>query len=131
MLTLRNISELKNVPTITPNTQVCVQHPKVGDPPLFSGKKEEFEGFLAGLNVVFALQQSIFPDDKTKIYHAYSFLQGSPCSALTPAISNEAMWDTINWTRSYSAFCQYLCKNYCDPDERQTAINKILSLKQI
>ena len=89
----------------------------MGDPPLFSGKKEELEGFLAGLNVVFALQRSIFPDDKTKMYHAYSFLRGSPRSALTPAISNEAVWDTTNWTGSYSAFCQYLRKNYGDPDE--------------
>ena len=49
------ISKLKNTTTAIPHTRVCIQHPKVGDPSLFSGKKEELEGFLAGLNVVFAL----------------------------------------------------------------------------
>ena len=106
------------------------KYPKVGDPPLFHGKKEELPGFLAGLGVVFSLQLSLFRTDRDKIMHAYTFTRGAVRNALTPAIMDERVWETTNWTRSYTIFTDYLRKNYGDPNERQTAIDKINSLKQ-
>ena len=65
------------------------KYPKVGDPPLFHGKKEELPGFLAGLGVVFSLQSSLFRTDRDKIMHAYTFTRGAVRNALTPAIMDE------------------------------------------
>ena len=97
---------------------------KVGDPPLFHGKKEELPGFLAGLNVIFALQHSLWASDRDKIMHAYTFMRGPPQNALTPAIIDERVWAITNWTRSYTAFTDYLRMTYGDPNERQTALDK-------
>jgi len=100
----------------------------VGDPTLFHGKKEEL--FLAGLGVIFTLQASLFSSDRDKIMHAFNFIRGPPRNALTPAIIDQRVWDVTNWTRSYMTFTDYLKKNYGDPNERQTAIDKINSLRQ-
>ena len=105
--------------------------PKVGDPSLFHGKKEELPGFLAGLGVIFTLQASLFRSDRDRIMYAFTFIRGPPRNALTPAIIDQRIWDVTNWTRSYTTFTDHLKKNYGDPNERQTAIDKINSLRQM
>ena len=106
------------------------RYPKVGDPPFFTGKKEELPGYLASLHVLFNMQPGLFRTDRQKILHAFSFTKGSVRNALVPVVSSEAVWDSTNWTQSFSAFSDYLQRNYGNPNKKQTAINKLQALKQ-
>ena len=106
------------------------RYPKVGDPPYFTGKKEDLPGFLAGLRVVFQMQPGLYRTDRQKILHAFSFTKSPVRNALTPAIADDEIWDRTDWTRSFSAFSNYLERNYGDPNVKVTASNKIQALKQ-
>ena len=106
------------------------RYAKVGDPPLFTGKKEDLPGFLAGLAVIFEMQSGLFRTEKQKIFHAFSFTRAPVRNALVPAITNEGIWNTTDWTRSFSAFSDYLQRNYGDPNAKVTASNKIQALRQ-
>lgn len=103
------------------------REPKVKDPETFDGKRDSLKGFLTQCQIVFDLQSTRFESDSIRIKYVVSLLRGTPLNAVRPYVLLE---DKPDWMISYSAFTNWLLRNYGDPDEKGTAERRLQSLTQ-
>ena len=111
----------------TPGPGSTPKEPKAPDPDTFSGQSHTLRPFLTEVSVVFGLQPSRFPNDRTKVTYMISLFRGSAILAIAPYLTMEYQPSFLS---SYPEFVQYLKTNYGDPDERGTAKRKIEALRQ-
>ncbi|KAE8263680.1 hypothetical protein A4X09_0g7165, partial [Tilletia walkeri] len=107
-----------------------VKEPKVASPETFHGRnKTKLAHFLLGLNIVLQTQASRFPDDKTKITYAISFLRDEAMSWIEPFANKEPI-DQPDFMKDFRLFVKELKTIFGDPDEVATAERQIRSLRQ-
>ena len=123
LLTQSIISQ--NRPTATP--QPHPREPKIKDPETFSGQRDTLTAFLTECELIFELQPSRFPDDRTKVGYLISLLRGTPLLAVRPLLQEIPRPFILE---DVVLFVEYLKTNYGDPDERGTARRKLKALRQ-
>jgi hypothetical protein len=104
-----------------------VKEPKVKDPETFNGQRDQLNSFLTECTLVFELQPSRFPDDKTKVNYMISLLRGTALMAIRPHLSGIIR---PLFLQIYDDFVAYLKTNFGDPDEKGTARRKLKVLRQ-
>lgn len=104
-----------------------VREPKVKDPETFSGQREQLNAFLTECTLVFELQPSRFPDDRTKVNYMISLLRGTALMAIRPHLTAAIRPRFLN---DYDEFVLHMSTNFGDPDERGTARRKLKALRQ-
>ena len=100
------------------------KHP---DPPEFSGKQEDLEGFKFKLQQKLLMNEDWFPLERSKVGYAFSRLVDKAMTQLLPRVSkpdNPAA--ILNIDQFYAA----LELSFGDPDRKNTAQKKIANLKQ-
>ena len=101
---------------------------KAADPERFTGDRAETEGFICAIKLVIAIQPGSFPDERTKILYALSFMAGG--SAHTWAQNEtESIITNTSTTDSLEEFLKCLEKAFGDPDHARTARTRLHDLK--
>jgi hypothetical protein len=101
------------------------REPKVNPPDQFFGEKEKMETFLAQLQLSFQLQSSRFPDDKTKILFAVSYMKGTAFNWALPYIQTDHTLLT-----NYEEFLNNFRATFSDINRPRQAARELLDLKQ-
>jgi len=106
------------------------KEPKVASPETFHGRnKAKLAHFLLGLNIVFSTQPMRYPDEKTKISYAISFLRDDAMAWIEP-FANKPIYDQPDFMKNFDLFVKELKTIFGDPDEVATAERQIRSLRQ-
>ena len=88
----------------------------------------ETEGFIHAIKLPIAIQPKFFPDERTKILYALSFMTGG--SAHTWAQNEtETIITNTSTTDSLEEFLNCLEKAFGDPDRARTACTRLHDLK--
>ena len=116
----------RSVQTSTSTSEA--KEPKIKDPETYHGSRDGLNAFITECQLVFELQPSRFPDDRTKVSYMISLLRGTPLLAIRPLLETTPRQSMFE---DNSLFVKYLRLNYGDPDERGTARRKLDSLRQI
>lgn len=96
-------------------------------PPEYDGKdRKECHTYISHLKHFIAGNYQLFPDGRSKVTFAVSFLRGRAFSWFDPYLSKPA--EPIN--ADFDLFCQELIKNLGDPDRHRTLTRELLNLKQ-
>jgi hypothetical protein len=103
------------------------KEPKIKDPETFNGQRDQLNAFLTECTLVFELQPSRFPDDRTKINYMISLLRGTALMAIRPHLSGVVR---PLFLQVYDDFVAYLKTNFGDPNEKGTARRKLKALRQ-
>jgi hypothetical protein len=69
--------DLNNLTRTTSTTQPK-KEPKIAPPPVFTGKREDCKSFLSHCLLVFGSNPTTYPDDRSKIRYALSYLAENP-----------------------------------------------------
>lgn len=125
LLTRSIVERDRNSPSVAVPTRA--PEPKVKDPETFSGLRSGLNAFVTECELVFELQPSRFPDDRTKVSYMISLLRGMPLAAIRPQLS---MYPRPAMLDNHGLFMAYLRTNYGDPDERGTARRNLKALVQ-
>ena len=101
---------------------------KAADPEKFSGERADTEGFIHAVRLSIAMQPGSFPDERTKILYALSFMTGG--SAQTWAHNKtEAVINGTYSISTFNAFSRRVEDAFGDPDLSRTAHAKLHDLK--
>jgi hypothetical protein len=101
---------------------------KAADPERFSGNRADTEGFIRALKLAIAVQPGSFPDERTKILYALSFMTGG--SAQTWAYNEtEAVINGESTFQTFEDFARRVEEAFGDPDRARTARTKLHHLK--
>lgn len=73
--TREELNALKDNAGSTPHK---AREPKIAAPPVFTGKREDCKAFLSHCSLVFGSNPTMYPDDRTKIRYALSYLSDNP-----------------------------------------------------
>jgi hypothetical protein len=65
-----------NIPAPAPAPAPAGRPPKAADPEVFSGDRKKADTFLRAVALNIAIQPNSFPDDRTRILYALSWMQG-------------------------------------------------------
>ena len=124
-------AEIQPTEAVTQSTHVphypssVGREPKVNPPDQFFGEKEKMETFLAQLQLSFQLQSSCFPDDKTKILFAVSYMKGTAFNWALPYIQADHTLLT-----NYEEFLSNFRATFGDINRPRQAARELLDLKQ-
>lgn len=105
-------------------------------PDTFSGGARELERFLSQCQVYFALKQSKFPNQSTKIFWASGLLRGSAADWFTPKVNDYARGPTgmssatKEFFAHYNNFVNELRQLYSTRDLQRSSIRQLENLKQ-
>jgi hypothetical protein len=107
---------------------------KGADPPLFTGKQSELEGWITACRIRFAGQPSKFNTKEKKVVHATSFLRGYPMSWFQPTVnaySTRAPGEEppVEF-QSFETFAQSLRDLFGDPNLQRNAETAIRFIQQ-
>jgi hypothetical protein len=103
------------------------KEPKVKDPETFNGQRDLLNAFITECTLIFELQPSRFPNDRTMIGYMVALLRGTALMAVRPHLVAEIR---PVFLQSYVSFIDYLKTNFGDPDEKGTARRRIKGLRQ-
>lgn len=124
----KNLEEAQQATPIAPAIPMAhhrsAKHP---DPPEFSGKQDDLEGFKFKLQQKLLMNEDWFPLERSKVGYAFSRLVDKAMTQLLPRVSktdNPAA--ILNMDQFYAA----LELSFGDPDRKNTAQKKIANLKQ-
>ena len=108
------------------------QEPKMAEPPMFSGNREDVIPFLSKCRLKFEGQPSTFPNDRIKVMYAASRLEGPAFAWFTPL--NERLNDPTQpgppELESFDSFADHLKLLYGDPNLHENAERNIRRLRQ-
>ena len=108
------------------------QEPKMAEPPMFNGNREDIIPFLSKCRLKFEGQPSTFPNDRIKIMYAASRLEGPAFAWFTPL--NERLNDPAQLgppeLESFDSFADTLKLLYGDPNLHENAERHIRRLRQ-
>lgn len=104
------------------------KEPKIKDPETFNGTRDQLNAFITECMLVFELQPSRFPDDRTRVGYMVSLLRGTALMAVRPHLSATTR---PLFLLQYTNFVEYLKTNFGDPDEKGTARRKLKALRQV
>jgi RNase H-like domain found in reverse transcriptase/Reverse transcriptase (RNA-dependent DNA polymerase)/Integrase zinc binding domain/Ty3 transposon capsid-like protein/Chromo (CHRromatin Organisation MOdifier) domain len=100
--------------------------PRISDPEHFDGKRHLLKNFISQLRLVIFGQPSRYPNERSKVMFAASFLRGSAFSWFQPFLS-------MNQTPvldDFELFIKRLEETYGDPDEIANAERRLCVLRQ-
>ena len=117
------------ISSLSPEVHQPSRDPDVQTPDTFSGNRENLNGFLTQVQLLFDLQPRRFITDKVKISYMVAKFRGTPLNALRPYIELPES-SRPEWLNDYHQFIFYMKRNYGDPDEEGTAERKLNSLVQ-
>ena len=106
---------------------VQVKEPKVLDPEIFYGQRNKLTSFLTECEINFSVQSSRFTSDSVKINYMISFLRDSPLLAIRPYLGRA---EKPEFLVENPKFIDYLKSNFGDPDEKESAVRRLNSLRQ-
>ena len=122
------LSAVHPVTTPAPTTPSPHRHIKVADPERFSGDRAETEGFIRAIRLAIAVQPESFPDERTKILYALSFMTGGSAQ-IWAHNETEAVITGTSSVGSFEDFSRRVEEAFGDPDRAQTARTKLHDLK--
>lgn len=123
------VAVAQNITFPTPPSAPPASRPiKAADPEKFSGDRADTEGFIRAVRLSIAVQPGSFPDERTKILYALSFMTGG--SAQTWAHNEtEAVINGTSSISTFDAFARRVEDAFGDPDFARTARTKLHDLK--
>jgi hypothetical protein len=101
---------------------------KAADPEKFSGDRAEAEGFIRALRLAIAVQPGSFPDERTKILYALSFMTGGSAQ-IWAHNETEAVINGESILQTFEDFAKRVEEAFGDPDRARTARTKLHHLK--
>lgn len=104
------------------------KEPHVADPDKYHGARNKLDDFLAQVTLVIEVQPSRFPNDKSKILYAGSYLRES-AGAWFRSVMNMKTKPAFYF--SFDLFCKEMANVFGDPDQMRTAERDIRKLKQV
>ena len=122
------LSAANHTPTPAPTNLSSHRHIKVADPEKFSGERSETEGFIRAVKLVIAVQPESFPDERTKILYALSFMMGGSAQIWAHNETAAVIRDNSS-TGSFEDFTKRVEETFGDPDCTQAARTKLHDLK--
>ena len=121
----RHLSEVPTVLTSTTNSRSS--EPKVANPEYYQGQRNKLSTFITQVAMVIALQPSRFPNEKSKVLYAGSYLRDTAFLWFQP-------WVTAtpppSFMTDFQEFCHELRRTFGDPDEVATAERHLYTLRQ-
>ena len=122
------LSAAHHITTPAPTTPSSHCHIKVADPEKFSGDHAETEGFIRAIRLAIAVQPESFPDERTKILYALSFMMGGSAQ-IWAHNKTEAVISGTSSIGFFEEFSRCVEEAFGDPDRAQTACTKLHDLK--
>jgi hypothetical protein len=116
---------LSSIPNISSARSV-----KAADPKKFNGDRAETEEFVRAVKLAIAIQPGSFPDERTKLLYALSFMSGGTAQVWA---HNETE-TIINGTSSITTFEEFTRRveeTFGDPDRSRTARTKLHNFKMM
>ena len=98
---------------------------KVPHVPMFSGTRSEYEGFKLNMMYKMRKDEPHFPSDEDKILYAFGRTEGKAQATILPWYNN-----TPQPGKTWVAFWDFLDSRYTDHQQKQNALQKLLSAKQ-
>ena len=124
---------LRDLYTRQPNGNATSANPSpalsrhLNKPPEFDGKDKSFcSTFLSHLRLYISGNPALFPDERSKIVFAASYLRGSAFTWFEPHLQRED--DSL--LRSFNFFANELQRNLGDPDQERTVTRQLQALTQ-
>jgi Retrotransposon gag protein/Zinc knuckle len=122
------VAVAQNISIPTPPNPPTSRSIKAADPEKFSGDRSDTEGFIRAVRLSIAVQPGSFPDERTKILYALSFMTGG--SAQTWAHNEtETVINGTSPISTFDAFARRVEEAFGDPDFARTARTKLHDLK--
>src|SRR3979490_1712094 len=103
---------------------------KAADPEKFSGDRADTEGFIHAVKLSIAIQLGSFPDDKTKMLYALSFMSGGSVAIWAHNIT-QAIIDGTSLITTFDEFTKQVEEAFGDPDRARTACTKLHDLRMM
>jgi hypothetical protein len=123
------VAAVQQLPPAPPTISSSHRPIKAADPERFSGDRAETEGFIRAIRLSIAVQPGSFPDERTKVLYALSFMTGGSAQVWayneTEAVINRRSIGT------FEDFAQRVQDAFGDPDRSRTARTKLHSLTMI
>jgi len=104
--------------------------PKISQPQYFNGDRKNINEFLTQLKMVFSLQASRFPTEKSKVIYACSYLRNSAFTWAQPMLETLNSPMEESHLNSFQEFSEKLRSAFGDPDPIATAQRELYKLKQ-
>jgi Retrotransposon gag protein/Zinc knuckle len=101
---------------------------KAADPDKFSGDRGETEGFIRALKLAVAVRPGSFPDERTKLLYALSFMTGGSAQ-IWAHNETEAILNGTSSIMTFEDFTKRVEEAFGDPDRASTARTKLHNLK--
>jgi len=119
----------QNIPSPMPvNSTHSTRKIKAAVPDKFNGDRAAMEGFVRAVKLSIAVQPDSFPDERTKILYALSFMTAG--TAQTWATNKtEAVIDGSSSIETFEEFIKQVEEAFGDPDLARTACTKLHNLK--
>jgi len=114
-----------HIPPPTPPSHRSI---KAADPEKFSGDRADTEGFIRAVKLSIAIQPGSFPDNKTKMLYALSFMSGGS-AAIWAHNKTQAIIDGTSLITTFDEFTKQVEEAFGDPDRARTARTKLHDLK--
>jgi hypothetical protein len=123
------VAATQQISTPTPPTIPSSHRPiKAADPERFSGDRAETEGFIRSIKLAIAVQPGSFPDERTKILYALSFMTGGSAQ-IWAHNETEAVINGTSTIQTFEAFARRVGEAFGDSDLARTARTKLHNLK--
>jgi hypothetical protein len=123
------VAAAQQIATPAPPTIPSSHRPiKAADPEKFSGDRAETEGFIRAIKLAIAVQPGSFPDERTKILYALSFMT-SGSAQIWAHNETEAVINGSSTIQTFEAFARRVQEAFGDPDLARTARTKLHNLK--
>jgi Zinc knuckle len=111
-----------------PHNTPSIRTIKAADPERFSGNRAETEGFIRALRLSIAIQPECFPDERTKLLYALSFMTGGSAQ-IWAHNQTEAIISGTSYISSLDEFIDQVEEIFGDPDRATTARTKLHNLR--
>jgi hypothetical protein len=104
--------------------------PKISQPQYFSGDRKHITEFITQLKMVFSLQASRFPTEKSKVIYACSYLRNSAFTWAQPMLETLNSSFEDSHLNNFQDFSEKLRAAFGDPDPIATAQRQLYKLTQ-
>ena len=108
----------------TPKGLIYTSGPKTKDPDTFTGKSTNLRAYINQITFAIEVRRDQFPDDRSQILYAHSFLRGNAESWSTTTLLDPDAPTTL------PTFLNELAAIFGDPDEDQSIQSDLLDLHQ-
>lgn len=113
---------------ISTQTSPSARPIKAADPTKFNGDRAATDGFLRAIKLAIAVQPNSFPDDRTKILYALSFMTDGSAQ-IWAHNETEAVINGTSSISTFDLFVKQVQDAFGDPDAARTARTKLHDLK--